>query len=77
MVQNIYSSPVKYFRSDNGYELINSQMTDLLQSLGIVHQRSCVYTSQQNEFVERRHRYILETAKALKFQAAVSLRFWG
>ncbi|XP_070013598.1 uncharacterized protein [Nicotiana sylvestris] len=52
-------------------------ITDLLQSLGIVHQRSCVYTSQQNGFVERRHRYILETAKALKFQAAVSLRFWG
>nr|XP_016464025.1 PREDICTED: uncharacterized protein LOC107787023 [Nicotiana tabacum] len=74
---NVHSASVKYFRSDNGCEFFNSQMTDLLQSLGIVHQSSCVYTPQHNGVAERRHRYILETARAHRFQAAVPLRFWG
>ncbi|XP_075074776.1 uncharacterized protein LOC142162331 [Nicotiana tabacum] len=51
-------------------------MTDLLQSLGIVHQSSCVYTPQQNGVAEKRHKYILETSRALRFQVAVLLRFW-
>ncbi|XP_075106983.1 uncharacterized protein LOC142179975 [Nicotiana tabacum] len=47
-------------RSDNGCELFNSHMSELLQSLGIIHQSSCIYTPQQNGVVERRHKYILE-----------------
>ncbi|XP_070013095.1 uncharacterized protein [Nicotiana sylvestris] len=49
----------------------------LLQSFGIIHQSSCVYTPQQNGVSERRHKYILDTARALRFQASVPLKFWG
>nr|XP_009799322.1 PREDICTED: uncharacterized protein LOC104245419 [Nicotiana sylvestris]XP_016488385.1 PREDICTED: uncharacterized protein LOC107808383 [Nicotiana tabacum] len=77
MIKNVHSTSVKFFRSDNGCEFFNSHMSELLQSLGIIHQSSCIYTLQQNGVAERRHRYILEVARALRFQASVPLRFWG
>nr|XP_016453911.1 PREDICTED: uncharacterized protein LOC107778214 [Nicotiana tabacum] len=46
VIKNVYSCTVKFLRTDNGCEFFNSQMTELLQSLGIVHQSSCVYTPQ-------------------------------
>ncbi|XP_070009661.1 uncharacterized protein [Nicotiana sylvestris] len=48
MIKNVYSCTVKFLRTDNGCEFFNSQMIELLQSLGIVHQSSYVYTPQQN-----------------------------
>lgn len=77
MVQNIYYSTVKILRIDNSCEFFNTQMTDLLQSLGIIHQSSCVYTPRQNGVAKRRHRHILNVARALRFQASIPLRFWG
>nr|GEU94285.1 zinc finger, CCHC-type [Tanacetum cinerariifolium] len=44
---------------------------------GIIHQTSCPYTPQQNTKVERKHRQLLEMARALIFQANFPLRLWG
>nr|XP_016463928.1 PREDICTED: uncharacterized protein LOC107786926 [Nicotiana tabacum] len=54
-----------------------SKDSELLTGLGIIHQSSCPYTPQQNGIVERRNRYILDTAKALKFQGVIPIRYWG
>ena len=44
---------------------------------GVLFQHSCVYTSQQNGVVERKHRNILPVARALKIQAQLRNQFWG
>jgi hypothetical protein len=44
-------------------------------SKGPVHQQSCIETPQQNAIVE--HKHLLNVARALRFQAHLSLFFWG
>ncbi|XP_060215361.1 uncharacterized protein LOC132642105 [Lycium barbarum] len=68
---------VKCLRTDNGTEFLNEQVSSLLKDHGMLHQTSCVYTPQQNGVVERRHRTILDMARALRFQAHMPLKFWG
>ncbi|XP_049394565.1 uncharacterized protein LOC125858813 [Solanum stenotomum] len=73
----IFGKKVKMFRSDNGGEFFNTQCKELFNSRGIIHQKFCSYTPQQNGVVERRHMHILETARAIRFQGHLPIRFWG
>lgn len=77
LIKNQFGLMVKTIRSDNGTELFNSQCTKLFQNLGIAHQSRCVHTPQQNDIVKRKHRHILDMAKALRFQAKIPIRYWG
>lgn len=44
---------------------------------GIIHQKFMFYTPQQNWTVERKHRYLLDTARSILFYANLPLKFWG
>ncbi|KAJ0872693.1 putative RNA-directed DNA polymerase [Helianthus annuus] len=71
-----FKQTVKCFRSDNGSEFVNNQMSQFCSQLGIVHQTSCAYTPQQNGIVERKHRHLLNVTRALLFQSNLPVRFW-
>lgn len=43
---------------------------------GFTHQTSCVDTPQQHGVVERKHRQLIETIRALSFQANSPSIFW-
>jgi Reverse transcriptase (RNA-dependent DNA polymerase)/gag-polypeptide of LTR copia-type/Integrase core domain/GAG-pre-integrase domain/Retrotransposon gag protein len=77
MVRTQFSCNVKQIRTDNGTEFLSKSMQNYFQTNGIIHQRSCVDTPQQNGIVERKHRHLLEIARALRFQANLPLSFWG
>ncbi|KAI9162373.1 hypothetical protein LWI28_026651 [Acer negundo] len=74
-VQTQFESHIKTFRSDNGGEFIS--LRSFFQDRGVIFQHSCVYTPQQNGVVERKHRHILQVARALQFQAHLPTQFWG
>jgi transposase InsO family protein len=75
MVERQYNKKVKIVRSDNGTEFIC--MKKYFLEHGIIFQTSCTGTPQQNGRVERKHRHILNVARALRFQGNLPIDFWG
>ncbi|KAJ0913978.1 putative RNA-directed DNA polymerase [Helianthus annuus] len=77
LVLTQFEKKIKVFRSDNGTEFVNNQMSVFCKTKGILHQTSCPYTPQQNGVVERKHRHLLNTARALMFQSGLPLKYWS
>jgi len=75
IIERQYEKQVKMIRSDNGTEF-TCLRTKFLER-GIMFQTSCTGTPQQNGRVERKHRHILNVARALRFQGNLPLSFWG
>jgi len=75
LVERQYNRQVKMVRSDNDTEFMC--LKQYFQKHGIIHQTSYTGTPQQNGRVERKHRHILNVARALRFQGKLPLKFWG
>nr|GEW43748.1 hypothetical protein [Tanacetum cinerariifolium] len=75
-IGNHFNAKLKFLRSDNGTEIVNKECLAYLKICGSVHQKSMVYTSQQNAVVERKRRHLLDTARDLKFHDAFLDKFW-
>ncbi|KAG7598819.1 F-box associated interaction domain [Arabidopsis suecica] len=75
LIERQFDKKLKTLRSDNGSEFLS--LGDFFREKGIIHETSCVGTPQQNGRVERKHRHILNVARALRFQANLPVEFWG
>jgi len=73
LVERQFNKQVKTVRSDNGTEFI--YLGNYFHKHGIMHETSCARTPQQNGRVERKHRHILNVARALRFQANLPIEF--
>jgi len=65
-IQNHFKTNIKTICTDNGVEFA---MSIFYASKGIIHQKCCVDTPQQNDIVERKQQHILNVTWALLFQA--------
>ncbi|XP_021726147.1 uncharacterized protein LOC110693298 [Chenopodium quinoa] len=63
--------------SDNAKELCEGKIAEFYHAKGILHQTSCSDTPQQNRVVERKHKHLLETTRALYIQSKVPQKYWG
>lgn len=75
LVENIFSSTIKIFRSDGGAEFVNHTFRSYLDTHGIHHQKSSAYTPQQNGVIERKHRHIIEMVITFMIRASLLLKF--
>lgn len=75
--ENITGKKIKTLRTDNGLEFINREVKHLLKEHGICHQRSVVYTPQQNGRAEREMRTIVEAARTMIHSTDMPKTFWA
>ena len=62
---------------DNGTEYVNKQFEEYLSSFGIIHQTSCLGTSQQNGLAKRKNRHLLEITRCIMIAMNVPKYLWS
>lgn len=75
--ENQFDRKIKVFRTDNGTEFCQQQIEKVCVANGIHHQRTVVYTPQQNGVAERMNRTIVERARCLLFDAELDKSYWA
>lgn len=76
LIENQFNYKIRILRTDGGTEYLNNNLSTFLQAQGILHQRSCPYTPDQNGVAERKHRHVLETTRTLLSQASIPHQYW-
>ncbi|KAM1762795.1 hypothetical protein ACFX12_005393 [Malus domestica] len=72
-----FSAQIRILQSDGGGEYISKPLQSFLLQKGILHQKSCPYTPEQNGMAERKHRHVIETAVTLLQTAQMPPKFWS
>jgi hypothetical protein len=75
-IKNQFSTYIKLLRSDSGGEYMSHEFHDFLHQKGIISQRSCPYTHQQNGVAERKNRHLLDVVRTLLLESYVPSKFW-
>ncbi|RDX89132.1 hypothetical protein CR513_29178, partial [Mucuna pruriens] len=77
LVKNQFNKSIKRLQLDNGTKFVNLEFFKFLKDNGVVHELTCMNTPQKNGVAERKHRHLLEVARALLFQMSVPNVYWG
>ncbi|GJS96868.1 retrovirus-related pol polyprotein from transposon TNT 1-94 [Tanacetum coccineum] len=73
----LLQAPVIMVRTDNGTKFKNQVLQEYFDSVGISHQASSIKTPQQNVFVERTNRTLVEDARTMLIFSHVPLFLWA
>jgi hypothetical protein len=76
LVETQFSAKIKILQSDSGGEYMSNEFQFFLQSHGIISQRSCPFTPQQNGVAERKNRHLLDVVRTLLLESCVPSHFW-
>jgi hypothetical protein len=76
LAENLFSTKIQKFQSDNGGEYSSILFKQFLAQHGILHRLTCPHTSQQNDIDERKHRHVMEMGLTLLAQSGLSTKYW-
>lgn len=71
------SGALRTIRSDNGTEFKNSSFATFCTERGLEHRFSSPRVPQQNEFIERKNRTLVEMARTMLDKHSTPRRFWA
>lgn len=77
VAENQTGKQLKRIRTDNGGEFINRNFEEMCKTFGIIHEKTIVYTPQQNGVAERMNRTIMEKTRCLLFDSDLDKTLWG
>jgi len=75
-VETQFTSVIKVLRSDSGGEYMSNEFQAFLTQKGILSQRSCPYTPQQNGLADRKNRHLLDVVRTLLLESSIPPKFW-
>jgi len=76
-IERLTERKLKIVRSDNGGEYTSNTFEKYLADLGIDHQTTAPYTSQQNGIAERTNRTVVERTIALMHSERIPIDLWA
>ena len=76
LIETQFFTSIKVSCSDSGREYMFNEFQDFLQSKGIISQRSCHSTPQENGVAERKNLHLLNVVRTLLLESSVPPRFW-
>jgi hypothetical protein len=75
MIRAHFDTPIRVFGADSIREYLSDTLHQVLAEQGTLAQFSCPGAHAQNGVAERKHRHLLETARALMIASAVPPHF--
>ena len=76
-IENQHGIKIKVLRTDGGKEFVNTQMRQLVNKHGIVHQTTVAYTPEQNGVAERDMRTVVEGARTILLAKQLPKSLWA
>lgn len=77
IVQTQFEVKIQVLRTNNAREYYYIILWSYLSENGIIHQNSCIDTTQQNRVTERKNKHSMKVARSLMIASNVPKQFWS